>query len=72
METESIETNNIAREYIKSIDGEYTSTFINNKTEYTDNKASRIGNLIKKSLIKNELNYAELCENSEAFFDPVN
>jgi hypothetical protein len=63
---------NKKREYIKFMDRENNSTFNNNKTEYTDNRASRIGNLIKRSLSNNELNYEELWENSEAFFDLVN
>jgi hypothetical protein len=69
---ETNQSNNSIRENIKRKNRESNSTFYDNRTSDTDNKSSRIGNLIKKSLSHNELTISELNENYEAFFKQVN
>jgi hypothetical protein len=72
MEANQLHNSIQIQEEIKRNHKESTSTFYDNRTSYTDNKGSRIGNLIKKSLSNNEFVISELNENYETFFKPVN
>ena len=70
---ESTQTAYETRESLLRIKRESTlSTCYDNKTSYTDHRASRIVNLIQKSINNKELNYNDFNENYEAYFKPVN